>query len=109
MQSNELRRAAFEFEIDYFAISQMQPAGSMKLAVRIPQGRSIGPFTSFTPRLTNSAHIASTSSTLIVNTKRHPDSRFATLAGSISVLASVIFNRLIKVPPNLNTAELRSS
>ncbi len=51
----------------YFPISQMWPPGSLKLAVRTPQGRSIGPFSSSTPRVASSAHIASTSSTSMVN------------------------------------------
>ena len=51
----------------YLAISQMCPPGSTKLAVRIPHGRSIGPFSSSTPRDASSAHIASTSSTAMVN------------------------------------------
>jgi hypothetical protein len=50
----------------YFAISQICPPGSTKLAVRIPHGRSIGPFSSSTPRAVSSAHRASTSSKVIV-------------------------------------------
>jgi tetratricopeptide (TPR) repeat protein len=50
----------------YFAISQMWPPGSTKLAVRMPHGRSTGPLSSLTPRLTSSSHIASTSSTAMV-------------------------------------------
>ncbi len=49
------------------AISQMWPPGSRKLAVRIPHGRSIGPFSSSTPRVVSSRHISSTSSTSRVN------------------------------------------
>ena len=39
----------------------MWPPGSTKLAVRTPHGRSIGPFSSVTPRVASSAHTASTS------------------------------------------------
>ena len=56
----------------YLAISQICPPGSLKLAVRMPQGRSIGPFNSSTPRLASSAHIASTSATSMVSWRRTP-------------------------------------
>lgn len=47
----------------HWAISQMCPLGSLKLAVRGPHGRSTGPLTMATPLRCRSAQRASTSST----------------------------------------------
>src|SRR6266511_1434805 len=88
----------------YFAISQICPPGSRKLAVRIPHGRSIGPFRIVAPRLLSSSHIAST-----VNWNRTPASPAATFAGSTSSDASLALSRFTSVPPNLKTAEFSSS
>ena len=66
------RGATSELDPGYFAISQMWPAGSRKLAVRTPHGRSIGPFNSCTPRVASAAQTASTSSTSMVNWTRDP-------------------------------------
>jgi hypothetical protein len=49
----------------------------------------------------SSAARASTSSTSMVNTAREPAPGPAALAGAMSSSASVIFSRLISVPPNL--------
>jgi hypothetical protein len=80
-----------------------------KLAVRIPQGRSIGPFSSSTPRLLSSSTIAFTSSTPSVNWTLTPASGFATAAGATSVGASHVSSRLTSVSPNMNATELSSS
>ncbi len=49
----------------------------MKLAVRIPQGRSIGPLSKSIPLSASSRQTASTSSTVMVSTARDPASRSA--------------------------------
>lgn len=78
----------------------MWPAGSIKLAVRIPHGRSIGPFSTVTPRAWSCAHVASTSSTVMVSCNREPASRFPTSAGAINSVAAVVLSRLMIVFPN---------
>jgi hypothetical protein len=55
------KRKGLMVDLRQCAISQMWPPGSRKLAVRIPHGRSIGPFRSSTPRRLSSSHITSTS------------------------------------------------
>lgn len=59
-------------------ISQIWPPGSVKLAVRTPHVRFIGPLNNATPRPASSAQDASTSSTWMVSWKRAPSSRLAT-------------------------------
>jgi hypothetical protein len=66
----------------------MWPSGSAKHAVRIGQGRFIGPFSNSTPRSASSAQTASASSTQMLNWKREPASWVATVAGAISAGAS---------------------
>jgi hypothetical protein len=56
----------------FAATSQMWPSGSANAAVRMPHGRSIGPFSSWTPRLARSSQTASVSSTPIVSWNRDP-------------------------------------
>ena len=93
----------------YFAISQMWPPGSLKLAVRMPHGRSIGPFSSFTPR----ADQLRAPGIDVVDRDRelHPRSGLARRhrGGRDELRASVAFSRLISVLPKLNTAEASSS
>jgi hypothetical protein len=54
----------------FAATCQMWPSGSVKLAVRIPHSRFIGPLSNSTPRVASSLHITSVSSTQIVSWKR---------------------------------------
>src|SRR5512132_3364677 len=58
---------------NFSATSQIWPSGSVKLAVRIPHSRFIGPLSSVTPFDASSAQTASASSTPIVSWKRDPE------------------------------------
>ena len=77
--------------------------------MRIPQGRSIGPFSSSTPRLFSS----SSHRIHVVYNERElePDTRVGNrdVAGVTSSDASLVFSRLMSASPNLKTAELSSS
>ena len=77
--------------------------------LRMPQGRSIGPLSITTPRPTSSAHVASTSSTGMVNCTRHPPPLGADVAGEINSGTAGSSSRLIRLSPNLKTAVCGSS
>src|SRR5665213_2625574 len=55
------------FEAIFWAISQLWPPGSTKFAVRMPHGLSRGPLSDGMPRLCNSRHTSSTSSTQMLS------------------------------------------
>ena len=91
------------------ATSQMCPPGSRKLAVRIPQGLSIGPLSSSTPH--SSQSLARRVDVLDAQRELEAGAggRCCDRRGCDQVGASLARNRLTSVSPNRNTAESASS
>lgn len=77
--------------------------------MRIPHARSIGPFSSSTPRSASEAQTASASSTQTVSWNRDPAAAPATTPGSISSPAASVLSRLTIVLSNRNATESPSS